>query len=177
MKFLNHIPDDPYVTDDIFNAAWFVLARNWSAASPEVQGPSGATFALKVQMPVLIANTAAKPYPAPDTAYLTPDIAVATSDLTPDVLDKLAAAVANLHEMVKGIAQTQAESGEPALEAQPATSRPCHERCKFCGREGHTFHECAIIRDYIRQGRCRYSPLGNVVLSTGGAVLGGTPGV
>ena len=165
-KFLDHIPGDPYATDDVFDAARFVLARNRAAASPEAQGPNRATFTLKVQTPQQTSDTAVpNTVPTPDSA-----------DPTPDAIDKLAAAVEALREMVKATTQTRAESGEPAPEAQPATSRPRRDRCKFCGREGHTFHECVIIGDYIQQGRCRYSPLGNVVLSTGAAVPGGTPG-
>ena len=165
-KFLDHIPDDPFATSDIFDAAQFVLTRNWSTASPEAQGPSGATFALEVQRPVPIADTA-----IPNTAP-TPVI----TDPTSDALNALAETVANLREMIKATTQTQAASGEPAPEAQKASSIPRRERCKFCGREGHVFRDCVIIDDYIRQGRCRYSPLGNVVLSTRGAVPGRTPG-
>ena len=164
-KFLDHIPGDPYATDDVFDAARFVLARNRFTAIPEAQGPSGATFALKLQTQQTSDTAVPNPVPTPDSA-----------DPTPDAIDKLAAAVEALREMVKTTTQTRAESGEPAPEAQPATNRPRRERCKFCGREGHTFHECVIIGDYIQQGRCRYSPLGNVVLSTGAAVPGGTPG-
>ena len=165
-KFLDHIPGDPYATDDVFDAARFVLARNQAAASLEAQGPSRATFTLKVQTPQQTSDTAVpNPVPTPDSA-----------DPTPDAIDKLAAAVEALREMVKTTTQTRTESGELAPEAQSATSRPRRDRCKFCGREGHTFHECVIIGDYIQQGRCRYSPLGNVVLSTGAAVPGGIPG-
>jgi hypothetical protein len=168
-KFLDHIPGDPYVTGDIFDAARFVLARNRCAATPEAQGPSGASYTLAIQTPVQIADTAD---PASDPAV--PD-----ADPTSDALDKLAETIAKLREMVEATTQTRAESAEPAPEvpeAQPATSRPRRERCKFCGREGHVFRDCVIIGDYVTQGRCRYSPLGNVVLSTGAAVPGGIPG-
>jgi hypothetical protein len=116
-KFLDHIPGDPYMTGDVFDATRFVLARNRCAATPEAQGPSGASYTLAIQMPVQIADTAD---PASDPAV--PD-----ADPTSDALDKLAETIAKLHEMVEVTTQTQAENAEPAPEvpeAQPATSRP-----------------------------------------------------
>jgi hypothetical protein len=115
-KFLDHIPGDPYATDDVFDAARFVLARNQCAATPEAQGLSGASYMLEIQTPVQIANTAD---PASDPAVL-------DADPTSDALDKLAETIAKLREMVEATTQNRAESAEPAPEvpeAQPAMSR------------------------------------------------------
>ena len=148
LKLVDHLPDDLYKLDDIYEAATYVL-RDASFLAGLSQQHHGAPAAKTTT-----------------TAILDP-VSVKIEALT--------AVVATLTETVKTAIQGPCvpvgQSSSPGMASATGMSAPTNSACNFCGVPGHFIRECEIVAEYMRFSKCKRSHDGKVVLPSGAMVL------
>lgn len=144
-----HNPEDAYPLTDIYSAATFVL-HGTVPASP---------FAAPVAQP------AASPV-AP---------AIKTEELSA-MFETFAKTITMAMAPILTAVQTQQQQSS-ARAALPMMGRPPRgPGCLFCNEMGHMISMCPKVEEDMRNGRCRRSSDGRVVLPSGAFIPGSLPG-
>ena len=147
LKLVDHLPDDPYELDDIYEAATYVL-RDASFLAGSSQQHHGA----------LAAKTTITAIPDPVSVKI----------------EALTTVVATLTETIKTAIQgprvPAGQSSGPSMASATGMSAPTNSACNFCGVPGHFICECEIVAEYMHFGKCKRSHDGKVVLPLGAMV-------
>jgi hypothetical protein len=153
-KFLDHLPDDPYDIEEIYDAIRHVLmgstTLSWNPVSQSLQSP-------------------------------TSQGASSSPDSTTAKIEALTVAVCSLGDLVKNVVHNQVSpsgvkprtGGPPASGANLTKSdRPCN----FCNVAGHFIRDCEEVNKDIKAGKCKRDVNWRVVLPSGAMLPRGIPG-
>jgi hypothetical protein len=73
--------------------------------------------------------------------------------------------------LVQALRPGQLSSSTSTMPRNDSTNiRPSHSNCNFCGIPGHFLNSCQVVEQYIREGKCRRSPEGRIILPGGGSI-------
>ena len=153
LKRPDHMPQDLYDLDDIYDVTNFVLM--------------GTTLDPQIGTPQLNINQ----YPA--LAQSPP--AQAVQDANSMKIEALTTAIASLGEMFKMVFKVQQAGGKP-MNVAPQPAGGSASICNFCGGAGHFIRECKVVAEYNRASKCKRNHKGKVVLPSGVMVPRGVPG-
>ena len=163
LKFLNHLPDDPYDIAAVYEAVSYVLMG--SAAMGVVQVPPPPAQILPA--PPVTATTSTSPGD-PAMVKIEAMIAAAMASFGDKIGDKIKDAI------------TQQAGARPRNAGSAATgvSRSGNRgACNFCGSTDHFIRDCDVVVEHTKAGKCKHSSAsGKVVLPSGAEVPRGIPG-
>jgi len=144
IKLPDHHPSDPYRTDDVRDAAEFLLSNT-------TPGPSEAA---KREPTPMFASPRSISMPAFAVKQELPDVATLSQMILAmqDKIDSLAKAVAG--------GTPSAATGANAIPMR----RPRNPGCHFCGGPEHFINGCPSLTEYIKKGLCIRNETGQVVL-------------
>ena len=147
IKLPDHHPSDPYRTDDVRDAAEFLLSNT-------TPGPSEAA---KREPTPMFASPRSISMPAFAVKQEVPDVATLSQMILAmqDKIDGLAKAVAG--------GTPSAVTGANAIPMR----RPRNPGCHFCGGPEHFINGCPSLTEYIKKGLCIRNETGQVVLPSG----------
>ena len=164
-KFIDHLPDDPFDIDMVYEAVRYVLMGSASMGVVQV------------------------PLPLPPQA-LNPPVAATTSTSPGDPLmikieAMITAAMASFGSKIGDqIKDTINQQAGARPRNAGATTLGVNGRlgsrgaCNFCGSTDHFIRDCDVVVEYPKAGKCKCSSAsGKVVLPSGAEVLCGIPGM
>ncbi|PPQ87285.1 hypothetical protein CVT24_006609, partial [Panaeolus cyanescens] len=140
IQLKDHHPSLPYTADELYNAARWILQG--AAASSSFPKPS-----TNIPGIIPISVPASVPTPPPSTSEYV------KMEQLDTILSKFAQTIVS------------------AIQAKPSTSPHSTNRtstqsdgCKFCGSNAHYMRDCALVTEYIAQGKAKRDIEGKLVL-------------
>jgi hypothetical protein len=156
-----HNPQDPYVLKDLYEAAGYCLLGSTPAGS----------------MDVIRSDLSLSPLPPADIK----------TELQSEVQSAIKTAMSEVTEMFTNIFTAQAQlsgSGQvnsSQMHTPNITWLPPNQsnagKCNFCGEPGHFMHDCKVVNEYVRLGKCKHNHKNRVVLPSGATVPCSVTGV
>ncbi|KIM73624.1 hypothetical protein PILCRDRAFT_15060 [Piloderma croceum F 1598] len=166
LKFPDHLADDPYCLNDIYEVAQFIL--HGTATSLSVMAT--------LHNPLIDLtphNIAEQCSPSCDSAsHRVTARAIASHCVTPPD-------IAEYHVTSLGTADHRATSYSShtgSVFDRASRNRVETPLCNFCGRSNHFIRQCPDAEEYIQLGRCRQTLEGKIVLPTSPFVSRNIPG-
>ncbi|PPQ85526.1 hypothetical protein CVT24_010452 [Panaeolus cyanescens] len=154
IQFLDHDPDSPWPIEAIYNAACFIIrsSRASSLCSSSIPHSASSPFSFVPSIPTLTdSSSSSTPVPLHDL-----------SELISTLTQEIKKAFVEIFQQQRH--QTPSTPQQPRL-------------CSFCNADDHLIRNCALVIEYIRDGKAKRNNIGKVVLPSGRYVASSIPGV